>query len=171
MLERQQLLLRPWLASVPIGRPLPWATTVRPIVDPRSGQGLGRAYRESGHCRRWRRWLGEAVLGVYETEDDALLFTLHRPLGWRRTWQVRDADEHPVATFQRGVLCDGYGRWAATVERHIRQERGRFLGSNGTEVAAWSRSAAGTSLTFAEGLADSPFFKMAVLGTVLVVDE
>src|SRR5262249_60731049 len=111
MLERRRLLLLPW--SAPCSQLLANVTTaaiapgVRPIVYAEDGQRRGRACRECAHARWWRRWLGDPVVGVYETEDDALLFTLHYPLSWQRLWEVRDADSRAVAEFRRNTLRDG----------------------------------------------------------------
>jgi hypothetical protein len=119
MLEHKSLLLLPWSTVVASpsdsGRP-EGVRQRREIIDAASGSRLGQA--------RWNATESRGLLGrlltaamtvaVHETEDDSLLFTMHGMRRWKfwsrhrnddrlrnltqTTWQVRDADDHPVGS-------------------------------------------------------------------------
>jgi hypothetical protein len=168
MLEQRVLLLRlgvalsgesseRLLASSPpslIGR----------IEEPGGGTVLGLVRRPVGPPR-WRPWLSRPVLAVHENDDEPLLCTIHRLWRWRRTWEVRDADGHPVGQILTTAILSRQGwqgriRWEAAGEMICQDYWKRTL-------ATLSPSGDGFLLTFAEQLDGNPFAKMLLLGAVL----
>src|SRR5438270_10365669 len=100
MLELQSLLLQPWTTAS--GR-RPRGAAARAVVDPATGQPLGLARAPDGTGPWWRR-LTQPTLAVYETEDESLLFTVHRAWPLARRWEVRDADGRWLGAFRRSDL-------------------------------------------------------------------
>src|SRR5437764_462832 len=62
------------------------------------GTPLGFVSWQGAAGPAWWRGLRGAVLAVYETEDESLVFQVHRSWVPTPRWQVRDADAHPVGT-------------------------------------------------------------------------
>jgi hypothetical protein len=121
MLEHKSLLLLPWstvVASPSDSGGPEGLRQRREIIDAASGSRLGQARRNVMESRGLLSWVLTAAMtvAVHETEDDSLLFTMHGRRRWKfwsrhksderawtleqSTWQVRDADEHPVGSVQ-----------------------------------------------------------------------
>jgi hypothetical protein len=200
VLELQSLLLRAW-TIVPNRRAGGAAAgTVgarsRAVVDPATGQPLGCARVPAGTGPWWRR-LTRAVLEVYETEDESLLFTVHRAWPLALRWEVRDSEGRRLGTFRRSDLRAA--RQAMRLrERHgshgqrIGHSRGGAGDRTGQspividpppvgpaadaaasavqDLVTWSHSHSGTLVTFAGELEGKPFAKMVVLAAVLTAD-
>ncbi len=156
MLERQTLLLRPGDGA---GR--------RPVVDAVTGEALGGARRGEAAVGSWWAWLAGPELVVHEADDEPLLCILRRYWSLGPLWEVRDADDHLVATLYRGRLEDRAGNcWARVAANGAGV---RFLHPSGSELAALVRGPDGLRLTFADALRDLPLAKMAILGAALTV--
>lgn len=161
MLEQQRLLIK-------TGEPSP--DRKRLILDAGTHAPLGYAAWLPCTGPRWLRWLTPPALAVHEAEDEPLLFTVQRPWGLLRRWEVRDADEHRVGTFRDWVVLDRYDRRLARIER-AGPAALRFRGPEGNELASLARGAEGMELAFAAELEGEPFAKMLLLAPALVLGQ
>lgn len=174
MLEPATLLLRPWAPAVrkrlAAGSTPPADTVARAVLDRQTGESLGRVYRETGALQAWRRWLGQPVLGVYETDDESLLMTLHRTWGLPPGWEIRDADRHTVGSCLGSVVCNAFGQPVARFTPLGGRAPERILAPGGGELGTWSRTEEGTCLAFCDRVNENPYYKMVLLGTVLALE-
>jgi hypothetical protein len=154
MLERQRLLIGPWIE-------IPEPT--RAVLDPASGARLGIVRRRSG------RWLRCETLEVYETEDESLLCCIRlMPWWWPGSvGQAYDAEERRVAIVRGAAVHDGQGRLVAHVTEEDDGRSGAFVAGDGTSLAEWTQNGEEVSLQFSEALTSQPFAKMALLGEIL----
>ncbi len=157
MLELPRLLLLPWDER----------GTPRRVLDPATGEEVGSV--------RWRPPAGSLlsalltppVLEVREAGDEPLLCTLRRYWSWGAVWQVREADGHRVALVTRREVRDRADRRLALVREFPERREVEMQDQGGRPLAVLRRAAEGDWLTFAEGVAASPFVKMALLGAAL----
>jgi hypothetical protein len=163
MLERQALLLGPWAEPAAPGAP-----PQRRVRDAATGEALGFvARRRAGP--RWLRWLLPVVLDVYETEDASLLCTFRSRKWVGNVWEVYDADERRVGSFDRGAVRDACEARLAEVRRSGGRDGGRFVSPAGLELADFGPAAGGVLLTFTAAAEGNPFARMALLGATLVL--
>jgi hypothetical protein len=161
MLESARLLLLPWSRSAEAG-------FARPIVDPATQAPRGRV-RCLGRRGSWLAWFKAYRLEVLETEDDSLLFTLVRPWGLLRIWDVYDADDTRVGSFYPPVLLDAEGQRRGYLQaEHGRQ--GAILGVAGQRLADFEiDTSQSLVVNFAANLDANPFLRMLILGSVLTL--
>src|SRR5690242_16093173 len=143
MLETDELSILPWSAAddlrVDDG---PEIVAARRILDARTGKCLGFAAAQR------KRWWSGTTLRVHETEDASLLFSLYRPWGILRSWQVYDAEERLIGTFNGNYLFDGMGYLLACLHED-EAGAGTFVTRPGVELGSCSSRADGTwSLAF-----------------------
>ncbi len=166
MLERQRLLLCPW--AEPTAAPAaPRAGPRRQVLDAATGEPLGFVARR--RPASWLRWLAAPVLEVYETEDASLLCTLRGPFWKDRPWEVHDADERHVGSFDRSAVRDAYGVRLAALHRQEGGPGTAFVTPAGLELAAFAPGERGVLLAFAPAVDGNPFARMALLGAALVL--
>jgi len=200
MLELQSLLLRP-PTDVPDRRAGGGAggsagARVRAVVDPATGQRLGSARAPGGSGPWWRR-LTRPALEVYETEDESLLFTVHRGWPLAQRWEVRDSEGRRLGTFRRsdlraarqatrlpdrhgphgqrfghnrGGAGDRLGQGPIVIDPPPTGPAGQVAAAAVQDLVTWSHGEAGTLVTFAGELEGKPFAKMVVLAAVLMAD-
>jgi hypothetical protein len=154
MLERQRLLIGPWLAS---------HEPTRAVSDSASHARLGIVRR------RPRGWLHRETLEVCETEDESLLCSIRIMPWW---WlgcvsEVYDAEERRIAILRGADVQDGLGRLLAHVTESDDGRSGAFVAGDVTTLAEWTVNGEEVSLQFSEALASQPFAKMALLGEIL----
>jgi hypothetical protein len=160
MLETPALLLHPWQAS-PLGSV---HIRQRTVLDATTGEPLGFVgERARSH---WLRWLTRKVLQVYETEDASLLCSIFCPWGWIRSWEVYDADDHPVGTYRGNLLSDRWNRHCAVVQRGPDGSQ-RFVNTDGLELASLTRANGELLLSFAGVIEGEPFARMLLLAGAL----
>jgi hypothetical protein len=157
MLEEQTLLLRPWTGS----------GARREIVHPDTGKTLGVA-RRRGDARPWGLGLTSPVLAVHEAGDEPLLCTVQRFWWFGPYWEVREADDHRVATVTRERLTDRWGRPLAARRRGPGRVAVWARPVSGSTLALLTPADGGLLLRFADDLAGHPFAKMALLAAALV---
>jgi hypothetical protein len=144
----------------------------RQSADDAASWTIGKSAREQlGQARwqprppsGWRRWLWRPSLEVVETEDESLLFTVHRLWNWSPAWEVRDAEGHPLGRIHGHGLFDMLGRRLA--ERSV--DGTCVQSTDGLLLASLHPSDGGTCLAFGEMADENPFFKMLLLAVVLV---
>jgi hypothetical protein len=135
------------------------------IHDGESGKQVG-AVRSSKGVGFWPRCLKRTCLAVYESEDEPLLCTVHRQLGFRETWELRDAEGQPVGKLSQETLRGRLGRLLSRVDApkvqaiHYRDSQGRLMAT-----LTCSRE---YRLTFAAESKGDPFTRMLVLGGALL---
>ncbi|MBI3408534.1 MAG: hypothetical protein HY040_09290 [Planctomycetes bacterium] len=168
MLERHDLLVRPWTRAVtaePMVK-IEAGAWVRAILDPETDRPLGFAHLKSP-LPAFVSWLGGQSIRVYETDDASLLATVRQPLGLGRRWRVWDADEHPVGSFYGMVLQNQFNQRLAELEDQVEGEV--FQGATGVELG-WvhARKDESDLLHFNKYTAErSPFVRMVMLGFVI----
>lgn len=175
MLEHPALLLRPWQPSAD--------APFRLILDPATGEVLGRARWRPPAPSTWLRWLRRATLEVVETEDESLVFTVCRCWGWPARWQAADALGRPVGQFRQGVrgafILSGLSPGAAVMVGRDRLGRWLVMARPAgpvylSEEAGWKRmgalacSEAGLRVEFDDEGTDNPYTRMVVLAAALV---
>ncbi len=190
MLEYQSLLILPWALApgLPAGLARREAAFLqrRAILDAATTAPVGFV------CRRRTTGLGRflgflrpgPVLEVHETEDEPLVFTIHRGWALAGRWQVYDADRRSV-----GKLLFGPG---SPIRAYLRAQNGTELmverGKRGVEaemrllafqraphelweeVGKVTRCQEGLRLIFAPEVEGEPFTKMLLLAAVLVTN-
>jgi len=149
MLELQSLLLRPWTAAPGRG---PRAGAARAVVDPATGRPLGLVRVTAASGPWWRR-LTRPALEVYETEDEALLFSVHCAWLLPFRWEVRDAEDRRLGTLRSSELL--------AARRAMRAVH---------DLVTWSHAEAGTLVRFSPELDGKPLAKMVGLAAVLTAD-
>jgi hypothetical protein len=154
MLEHEILVFTP--SSTGLG----WT-----ICDAASGKPVGMARPLSGGGF-WTRWLKRTCLAVHESEDEPLLCTVHRLWSFCETWELRDADAHPVGKLSRMVIRGRLGRLLTCVDA---PERGtlHYLDRQGRTMATLTRRG-DCRLTFIPESKGDPFTRMLVLSGVLI---
>jgi hypothetical protein len=158
MLEQANL----WLSSWSTDTDRPAACT---ISDPATHQLLGQARRRPLPRSFWRRWLARPTLEVVETEDESLLCTIQRLVGFRPAWEVCDADGRYVGGVRGPHVVDPFGQVVC-------QRVGKnFVTLQGQELAALRPEEKGTLLSFGAELADNPFARMLLLAAALRQEE
>jgi hypothetical protein len=170
MLEHQALWLCPWSAcGRPAGNgsgesaePPRWA-----ILDPDTRAFLGLARCRPRGTPAWLGWLERPSLDVFETEDEALVFSVARAWSFGTAWLVCDADGHPVGTMRGDRARNEDGSLLAVLELADDSASGRWLAPDGRALGTLSRAPDGNRATFAPGVAGYPFVKMILLATLL----
>jgi hypothetical protein len=115
-------------------------------------------------------WFGSIawpVVEVLESEDESLLFTLDRYVGFRASWLVRDADGHRLGTIRGQEVRDGSGQALGCLRWNADGRQGRWLGMGGQELGAVLRTREGLEVVFGSELEENPFAKMVFLATLL----
>src|SRR5262249_51558777 len=163
MLERRLLLIRDWAPARIAGTAM--TRLVRAIVA-EDGTALGSAWEES-EAPAWLSWLTRPPLTVHESDDEPLLFTVHRLWGFLPAWEGFEADGHRVGRFNGTMLEDRYVNRLATVEAPDSAAAGCLRDPAEDELVRWSRTAEGVELTFLPAVAEDPFVKMVMLAAVL----
>jgi hypothetical protein len=154
MLEYENLIFMPSAAG------MGWD-----IRDAASGKQVGVARRPAGGGF-WSHWLRRTCLAVHESEDEPLLCTVHRQWGFQETWELRDAEGHPVGKLARGVLRGRLGRVLSRVDAPEGRTT-RYLDRQGRTMATLTRCGE-RRLAFAAESKGDPFTRMLVLGGVLI---
>jgi hypothetical protein len=163
MLENRELWLEPWFLAA--GGP-------RCRIRAAPGRTLLGQARYQPPVSVWKRLWSRPVLEVVETEDESLLFTLHRLWGWGGAWwELRDADGRCVGTVSRGEIRDPLGRLVATVVPESSGPSRRLLARDGPELAAVTGAAEGRRVQFASVVDDNPFAKMLLLAVALLPED
>lgn len=185
LLELQRFLIEDRTSSRQAG-------STHEIFDPQTNVKVGIVREEPGALGNWLRgWFMRTFLPrkleVRETEDESLVFTVHRPAGlWQRRIEVYDADDHLIgygehrSLFGRASLWVYDRRGLPFVEvRSDAQGRGCCLvGPNGQEWARVSREGTGSGkaafadrylVSMSDVLAEQPLAKMLLLGAALAV--
>jgi len=123
MLEHQGLFLLPWAPAHHVTR--------RAILDSATGAPVGFVCRPPRPGRPWfvRLIQPEPVVLVHETEDESLLFTIHRRWTLRTRLEVRDANGQFV-----GKLCH-VRRWGHEMMAFLRTRPGVFPAPGGGILA------------------------------------
>ena len=184
MLECSALLIRPAgpeEAPLLAQRAKRDAVRIREIVDLHSWRVVGVAYRVNARSR-WRRWGQGPVIEVHESDDEPLLFTIHR-LGWfSEAAEVRDADGRAIGLVRgltragagpdrlpAGLVIDSSGCTIALFFRRSgsRCEEGGFMSTDGVELAGAGHRPEGITLTFAESIGTQPFLRMLLLAALV----
>jgi len=187
LLELQRLLIQERAA----GRE---ALAVYDIFDPKTQEQVGVARERSGSLRKFlRRFLGKRLLTtkleVRETEDESLVFTVHRTFGWwRPRIDVYDADDHLMGYGQNRASC-GHGGYRIYDRRNLlfAEMKGALQGGNGCFLAPDGRQlgtvtrqwiepraearvpASHYLVSISDELAEQPLAKMLLLGAALAI--
>jgi hypothetical protein len=112
--------------------------------------------------------LWPAELAVHESDDEPLLFTIHKQwTPWPR-WIVQDADLRTVGTVGLPWLFDPQRRRVGKMDRSVSGGEIRVLADNGQHLADLSGHEE-KLLRFYENAMDDPFLKMLVLAGALLV--
>ena len=163
MLELPRLLVGPWLPR-PEERSQPDMLPTRAVIDPASRARLGIVRQRP---RGWPRWLDRDTLEVCETEDESLLCTIRAPWWLAWTTEIFDAEERRVASVRGSEILDGLGRLLATMQADQARGQGSFVARDGVKLADWQACGEEVLLQFSEAVANQPFVKMSLLGTLL----
>jgi hypothetical protein len=133
---------------------------------------------------------------VLENEDASLLLIVQPRWGWRRRWEILDADHRRVGSFRSGrfawspdvvklwrlatpvdsgrhrflgtLVEDWYGRVLAWIEAPITRSPARLIAPDGEVVGTVAERGPDTVVKFAVVLEGNPFAKMALLAAVLL---
>jgi hypothetical protein len=158
MLEQPSLRILAWsevAASIAEEHPRGSAPPNREIVDPATGTSLGRALWSNSQTPGWLGWLfpRESSLGIYETEDDSLLMTLHGSGIWRLwPWRKRKSPLDEIGSESHWEVRDAEGSLVGRVERTGASPASAMFddsGSANSRAAAlgWDRHGRGLFLT------------------------
>jgi hypothetical protein len=156
MLDQPALLIRPWQGNPPRA----W------IVEPGTAALLGsvRWFQPSGPSRWLAPWR-QPGLAVHECDDEPLLLTARQTLLPWRSWQVRDADEHPVGRVHGLRLLDVFGQPLAS----LHEEGGSSVYRDREQILAVTRHEEdGVRLTFQPDERGNPFVRMVLLAATLL---
>lgn len=164
------------------------------IFDPKTQERVGVIREKSGSLPEFlRKLLSKRFLTikleVCETEDESLVFTVHRTMGWwRRRIDVYDADDHLMG-YGENQAASGSGFWIydrrnlpfAEIKSSSRGRSCRFLAPDGRELGTvtgeWT--APGTNVrtpidhylvSIGDELAEQPLAKMLLLGAALAMN-
>src|SRR5207248_6611106 len=165
-------------------------TTVYDIFDPRTHEPLGVIRQQAGWLRNFLgRFLSQRFLTtkleVRETEDESLVFTVRRTMGWwRQRIDVYDADDHWMGSGEQGGMYGRGGFWIfdarnlplAEIRGALPAEGCRFQAPDGRLLCmvtregtepGWPVSAGANPyvVSIDETLAKQPLAKMLLLGT------
>jgi hypothetical protein len=182
VLELQRFLIKERAASAP-------AANTYGIFEPQTQDQVGIAREELGSLWRFLRSFLSRKLEVRETEDESLVFTVHRTVGWwRRRLEVYDADDYLIGYGEDRTVSGRDGFWIsdrrglpfAEVKESLRGRGCLFLGPDGRELGAVTSEWTGTGnesrasanhylMSIGEELAEQPFAKMLLLGAALAV--
>jgi hypothetical protein len=188
MLELQRFLIRkrvPFLKRV----------DTYDILDADTRQAVGVAREQPGFLVRLLRWfisreLMPTRLAVFETEDESLVFSVHRSNGlWRRKAEVYDAEHCLIGYFKSRILTWGKNfRMYNPRDEPFAEVRGdwtgfrfKFVTPDGRELGIVTNQWAGLAkelftsaddylVAIHKDLADLPFAKMLLLAAALVID-
>jgi hypothetical protein len=167
MLERHDLLVRPWTAAKQgqFMKQMQAGAWVRAIVDPEIDRLHGFALLHP--TLQFLSWLGGQRIEIHESEDASLLATVVRPIGVWRRWRVRDAEDHQVGSFYGTIMFNQFGDRMAELEDHL--DGGVLLGESGVELGWVTPRKDGSSLVrFNKYAAEkNPFVRMVLLGCVI----
>jgi uncharacterized protein YxjI len=188
MLELQRFFIKEQVAFLR-------STSTYDIFDPDTREQVGVAREQPGSFARILRWfvskrLTATSIEVYETEDESLVFTIHRPMSlWQERVNVYDADHRLMGYFLSKVLSWGRGFWVYDHEGlPFAELKGDWVGWNfvfvtpeGQELGAVTKSWAGLGrelftsadnyvVSIHEELEDQPIAKMLLLAAALAVD-
>ncbi|MFO0927671.1 MAG: hypothetical protein U0736_11635 [Gemmataceae bacterium] len=106
------------------------------------------------------------VLGVYETFDSPLVFTVRRT-GLLPRWEVRDSEGDLIAIVATRRVFDCWGRTLMT--RMASGLQGTPVqGGGDVSLAEWGSGPDGLRVAFRDPVQHDPFAKMAILAAVLV---
>jgi hypothetical protein len=199
MLESEELLFQPWVASeTPQGARA--ASTKRSrrrnILDMVTLQRLGFAVWQEGR-RWWTRWLSSPRVEIYETEDASLVCSAQARWGWVRHWEVLDSEHLLVGMFRsdpqlaqipqilvgrirdarRGwrqryhgtLIEDRYGQLLAWIEEPRAHEPARLLLPDGSEIGTVRSAGPNQHVHFDPVETGNPFVRMVVLAALLTV--
>ncbi len=178
MLERLGLLIGPasWVSETPLlpgeqPRRLPMRRSLaRSVCDLHTGEELGVVRSRSS---RWSLfgWLRRRHWFVLETEDEALLCSLHSTWGVFRSWDILDAEDRLVCTYSGDYLFDSKGNVGVALEKVGVPGGWTFLGKGGTKLGSVNRTPLGTELVFTPLVRNDPYAKMGLLGATLAATE
>jgi len=170
MLEQPSLLLLPWKRGE-TARPktvIPHPGWERTIVNPTTNLPIGFATWENVDFQGLLAWMGRKRIRVFETEDESLLMTLHRPWSLFQTWNVFDAEECRVGHWSWKTLRDGFGVRLATLALSGEGLEFNIQGEDGNFWAAWKDILGlGRHFRFSEAVHHKPFIRMAALAGAL----
>jgi hypothetical protein len=160
MLEQPRLLVQGWapLEGEAAGE------LRRAILDADTRELIGFACWEKAGQSWWQR-LGPVTLEVHERVDESLLMLMRRRWAFGAIWEVRDADSWPVALLRRGWVEDRQEAMLALMEQV--GPLLRFRGFAGEDLGTVEPAEGGSQVTFASGLGENPFLRMAILATAL----
>lgn len=187
LLELQRLLCKERAA----GRE---GLAVYDVFDPTTQEQVGVVREQSGSLGRLlRRFLSPRLvtttLEVRETEDESLVFMVHRAMGWwRRRIDIYDADDRWMGCGEKRAFWGQGGFWIYDRRnlpfaqiRGAFQSRGyRFLGPDGRELGTVTRERTEPRteasapvqhclVSISDELAGQPLAKMLLLGVALVI--
>lgn len=185
MLEAHTLVVRP-CSPAAVSSGVAGSVRLREIVDGVTGQALGYVY-QAAPVPWWRRWLGPIVLALHEAEDEPLVCTLRRAWPFSTTWEVCDADGHPlgllhpplfprvlarqplllISRFLDSVSGQDRGILALFRPDDGAKGSGCFFDMRGTLLAQTRHDAAGHWLVYRECLEGEPILKMLLLAAVV----
>jgi hypothetical protein len=173
MLESQKLWLQLWWdyrkqANGQAGPPPPNGAPIWALVEPNERELLGVVRRRQVQSA-WV-WFGSIawpVVEVLESQDESLLFTLDRYVGFRASWLVRDADGHRLGTIRGQEVRDSCGQALGSLEWSNDRRLGHWRGMGGQELGSLHRFRGGLEVRFGPELDENPFAKMVFLATLL----
>ncbi len=170
------------------------AGTLYDIFDPRTQKPMGVIREKSGTLRKFlgkflsKRFL-TIELEVRETEDESLVFIVHRTMGlWRRRIEVYDADDHLMGYGENRGFSGRGGFWIydrrnlpfAAIQVASRGQGCCFLAPDGRELGTVTRERTEPDrearapanpylVSIDDALAEQPLAKMLVLGAALAI--
>jgi hypothetical protein len=172
MLEHGQFLIRKQADCSPLA-------SQYSILDDQTQEPLGSARVRPGWLARWcAGWPGTRLLpvrlDVCETDDEPLVFTVHRGLGRKRA-QIADADDQCVGRLVARGSDPAAGFWILdrSGDRFVTVE---FNGAAfilwdgvGRKLAAWRQDGVDWHVSLEPLLDDLPLVKMLLLGSALAL--
>lgn len=157
MLELTHLLVQDWTrAAEEVSR--------RPILDADTERPAGFACWQPRTGPWWER-LTPLTLEVREQVDASLVFLVRRRWGFGASWEIHDADWRLTAVLRRGWIEDARGATIAFADWN--DSGGRLRGLHGEELGMLTPVDGGIRVTFASGVGENPFLRMAILTAAL----